>query len=51
MENIESGLGFYIVRQLKAAVQNNRVLEDTDLENPRERLGYRVVVKFMNEDC
>ncbi|MEM0316434.1 MAG: phosphate uptake regulator PhoU [Candidatus Nezhaarchaeales archaeon] len=39
--------GFYIVRQLKAAVQNSKVLEDIGLENPRECLGYRVVVKFI----
>ncbi|MDH5815646.1 MAG: phosphate uptake regulator PhoU [Candidatus Nezhaarchaeota archaeon] len=39
--------GFYIIRQLKAAVQNSKVLEDIGLENPRECLGYRVVVKFI----
>lgn len=39
--------GFYIVRQLKAAVQNSRVLREIGLEGPRDCLGYRVVVKFV----
>ncbi|MEM4576680.1 MAG: phosphate uptake regulator PhoU [Candidatus Nezhaarchaeales archaeon] len=39
--------GFYIVRQLKATVQNSRVLRDIGLENPKDCLGYRVIVKFV----
>ncbi|MEM3506367.1 MAG: phosphate uptake regulator PhoU [Nitrososphaerales archaeon] len=38
---------FYIIRQLKAAVQNNRILKDIGLSNPRDCLGYRVIVKFV----
>ncbi|MEM2927886.1 MAG: PhoU domain-containing protein [Nitrososphaerota archaeon] len=36
---------FYIVRQLKSAVQNEKVLKDIGLSNPRDCLGYRVIVK------
>lgn len=39
--------GFYIIRQLKAAVQNDRMLKDIGLSNPKDCLGYRVVVKFV----
>lgn len=39
--------GFYIIRQLKAAVQDYRVLRDIGLSNPKDCLGYRVVVKFV----
>lgn len=39
--------GFYIIRQLKAAVQSDRILKDIGLSNPRDCLGYRVVVKFV----
>lgn len=35
----------YIIRQLKGAVQNERVLKDVGLETPRDCLGYRVIVK------
>jgi len=37
--------GFYVVRQLKAAVRNERVLKDIGLSDPRDCLGYRVIVK------
>ncbi|MGB9845850.1 MAG: PhoU domain-containing protein, partial [Methanothermobacter tenebrarum] len=37
----------YIIRQLKAAVQNERILKDIGLSNPRDCLGYRVIVKFV----
>jgi phosphate uptake regulator len=37
----------YIIRQLKAAVQNEKILKDIGLENPRDSLGYRVIVKFV----
>jgi phosphate uptake regulator len=36
---------FYIIRQLKAAVQNEKILKDIGLSNPRDCLGYRVIVK------
>ncbi|MEM3547262.1 MAG: phosphate uptake regulator PhoU [Candidatus Bathyarchaeia archaeon] len=39
--------GFYIIRQLKAAVQSDRILKDIGLLSPRDCLGYRVVVKFV----
>jgi phosphate uptake regulator len=35
----------YIIRQLKAAVQNERVLRDIGLSSPRDCLGYRVIAK------
>jgi len=35
----------YIIRQLKAAVQNERILKDIGLSNPRDCLGYRVITK------
>jgi len=37
----------YIIRQLKAAVQNVKVLKDIGLSSPRDCLGYRVIVKFV----
>ncbi|MCX8204407.1 MAG: AbrB/MazE/SpoVT family DNA-binding domain-containing protein [Candidatus Nezhaarchaeota archaeon] len=37
----------YIIRQLKAAVQNERILHDIGLSQPRDCLGYRVIVKFV----
>jgi phosphate uptake regulator len=35
----------YIIRQLKAAVQNEKILKDIGLSNPRDCLGYRVIGK------
>jgi phosphate uptake regulator len=35
----------YIIRQLKAAVQSERVLKDIGLSNSRDCLGYRVITK------
>jgi phosphate uptake regulator len=35
----------YIIRQLKAAVQSERVLKDIGLHSPRDCLGYRVIAK------
>jgi len=35
----------YIIRQLKAAVQSERILKDIGLSNPRDCLGYRVIAK------
>ncbi len=37
----------YILRQLKAAVQNEKILKDIGLSNPQDCLGYRVIVKFV----
>ncbi|MEM0095864.1 MAG: PhoU domain-containing protein [Candidatus Bathyarchaeia archaeon] len=37
----------YIIRQLKAAVQNGKILKDMGLSSPRDCLGYRVIVKFV----
>jgi phosphate uptake regulator len=35
----------YIVRLLKLAVSNPRIVQEIGLENPRECLGYRLIVK------
>ena len=35
----------YIIRQLKLAVSDSRILEKIGLETPRDCLGYRVIVK------
>jgi len=37
--------GFYIIRQLKIAIQNEHMLQDMGLKNARNCLGYRLVVK------
>ncbi len=37
----------YIIRQLKAAIQNEKILKDVGFSNPRDCLGYRVIVKFV----
>jgi len=37
----------YIIRQLKAAVQNGKILKDIGLSSPRDCLGYRLIVKFV----
>ena len=37
----------YIIRQLKLAVQNGKILRDIGLSSPRDCLGYRVIVKFV----
>ena len=36
---------FYIIRQLKIAIQNEHLLADMGLVNPRDSLGYRLIVK------
>jgi len=36
---------FYIIRQLKAAVQSESVLRDIGLSNPKDCLGYRLIAK------
>jgi phosphate uptake regulator len=35
----------YIIRQLKAAVQSDKVLKDIGLSTPRDCLGYRIIAK------
>jgi phosphate uptake regulator len=35
----------YIIRQLKMAVQNLRIIKEIGLSNPRECLGYRLITK------
>jgi phosphate uptake regulator len=35
----------YVIRQLKAAVQSEKVLKDIGLSSPRDCLGYRVIAK------
>jgi phosphate uptake regulator len=37
--------GFYIIRQLKIAIQNEHMLEEMGFSNARNCLGYRLVVK------
>lgn len=37
----------YIIRQLKVAVQNEKILGDIGLSSLRDCLGYRVIVKFV----
>ena len=37
--------GFYIIRQLKIAIQNQHMLKEMGFRNARDCLGYRLVVK------
>ena len=37
--------GFYIIRQLKIAIQNEHMLKEMGFKNSRDCLGYRLVVK------
>ncbi len=37
--------GFYIIRQLKIAIQNEQMLKDMGFSNSRNCLGYRVITK------
>ena len=37
--------GLYLIRQLKMAVQNDRILKEIGLTTPRDCLGYRLIVK------
>ena len=36
---------FYIIRQLKAAVDDERIIREIGLKNPRDCLGYRLITK------
>lgn len=37
--------GFYIIRQLKIAIQNEHILKEMGFRNVRDCLGYRLIVK------
>ncbi|MEM3712876.1 MAG: phosphate uptake regulator PhoU, partial [Thermoproteota archaeon] len=37
----------YVIRQLKIAVQNEKMLREIGLSNPKDCLGYRIIVKFV----
>ncbi|MCH8995683.1 MAG: phosphate uptake regulator PhoU, partial [Thaumarchaeota archaeon] len=37
--------GFYIIRQLKIAIQNEHLLKEMGFKNSRDCLGYRLIVK------
>jgi len=37
--------GFYIIRQLKIAIQNEHMLKEMGFKNARDCLGYRLIVK------
>ncbi len=37
--------GFYIIRQLKIAIQNEHILKEMGFRNARNCLGYRLIVK------
>ncbi len=37
--------GFYIIRQLKIAIQNEHLLKEMGFKNARDCLGYRLIVK------
>ncbi|MFN3653947.1 MAG: PhoU domain-containing protein [Candidatus Nitrosotenuis sp.] len=39
--------GFYIIRQLKIAIQNEFMLKEMGFTNPRQCLGYRLIVKHI----
>ncbi|MEM3064027.1 MAG: phosphate uptake regulator PhoU [Candidatus Nitrosotenuis sp.] len=39
--------GFYIIRQLKIAIQNEFMLREMGFTNPRQCLGYRLIVKHI----
>ncbi|MFH0897062.1 MAG: phosphate uptake regulator PhoU, partial [Candidatus Bathyarchaeota archaeon] len=36
---------FYVIRQLKAAVEDEKMLREIDLDNPKDCLGYRLITK------
>jgi len=44
-------LYFFIVRQLKAAVYNRTLIEEIGLSNPRDCLGYRLIVKSVERSA
>ena len=44
-------LYFFVVRQLKAAVYNRMLIEEVGLSNPRDCLGYRLIVKSIERSA
>lgn len=44
-DNEVDRFNLYIVRQLKMAIQNQRIIKEIGLTNPRDCLGYRLVTK------
>ena len=44
-------LYFFAVRQLKAAVYNRTLIEEMGLSNPRDCLGYRLIVKSIERSA
>jgi phosphate uptake regulator len=44
-DNEVDRFNLYIVRQLKTAIQNPRIIKEIGLKNPRDCLGYRLVTK------
>ena len=44
-------LYFFAVRQLKAAVYNRMLIEEMGLSNPRDCLGYRLIVKSIERSA
>ena len=44
-------LYFFVVRQLKAAVYNRMLIEEMGLSNPRDCLGYRLIVKSIERSA
>ena len=45
MDDEVDRFGFYIIRQLKYAVQNERAIKEIGLSNARDCLGYRLIAK------
>ncbi len=44
-------LYFFVVRQLKAAVYNRALIDEIGLSNPRDCLGYRLIVKSIERSA
>ncbi len=45
MDDEVDRFSLYVIRQLKAAVQNERIIKDIGLSSPRDCLGYRLIIK------
>ncbi len=45
MDNEVDRFSMYIIRQIKSAVQDSRLIKEIGLENARDCLGYRLIVK------
>lgn len=44
-DNEVDRFNLYIIRQLKTAIQNPRIIKEIGLQNARDCLGYRLVTK------